>query len=101
LVNPSALEKLPAPFSVAFKSQPPQPDPNAGLYKITRPDPLTIQFEHSDGHLASSKSFSFGQKSYLSKVASKLTLDGAAQSHSLAWRGGFGDSTVVNPAANE
>jgi YidC/Oxa1 family membrane protein insertase len=101
LVNPKALEKLPPPFSLAFKGQAPQPDPNAGLYKISQDGPLNVQFEYSDGHLSAKKSFTFEKKSYLTKVNSVLTLNGAGQQHSLAWRGGFGDSTVVNPAANE
>ena len=101
LVYSKALEKLPPPFSIQFRDQTPQPDPNSTFYKVDRPDDLSVRFEYSDGHVAVKKTFKFAQKSYLAAVSSQVTLNGAPQSHSLEWRGGFGDSTVVKPAANE
>jgi len=101
LVYSKALERVPLPFSLRFRDQAPQPDPNTTFYKVTRPDDLSIQFDYSDGHAAVKKIFKFTQKSYLVAVSSQATLNGAPQPHSLVWRGGFGDSTVVNPAANE
>src|SRR4029077_2889968 len=84
-----------------FRDQSPQPDPNAAFFKVDRPDELSVQFEYPDGHAAVKKTFKFAKKSYLAAVSSQVTLNGAPQSHSLEWRGGFGDSTVVKPAANE
>jgi YidC/Oxa1 family membrane protein insertase len=101
LVYSKALEKVPPPFSIQFRDQAPQPDPNTAFYKVDRPDDLSVRFEYSDGHVAVKKTFKFAQKSYLAAVSSQVTLNGAPQSHSLEWRGGFGDSTVVKPAANE
>lgn len=101
LVNSKALDKVPPPFSIQFRDQAPQPDPNTAFYKVDRPDDLSVRFEYSDGHVAVKKTFKFAQKSYLAAVTSQVTLNGAPQPHSLEWRGGFGDSTVVKPAANE
>jgi YidC/Oxa1 family membrane protein insertase len=100
LVYSKALEKVPPPFSLYFREQP-QPDPNMALYKIDRPDDMTVRFDYSDGHVSVKKTFKFAPKSYLAAVSSQVSLNGAPQPHALAWRGGFGDSTVVKPAANE
>jgi len=103
LVNDRALaltgkQAIPAPFSLAFKNQVPN-DPNNALYKVTRSGEgdLTVTFEFSDGRLAAKKTFEFSQKSYLVMLASQVIENGVAIPHSLAWRGGFGDATAVNP----
>jgi YidC/Oxa1 family membrane protein insertase len=107
LVNQRALAAaIPAPFSIGFKGQIPAKDDNARIYnealfKVTQPDPLTVQFEFSDGRHAAKKSFAFQPKSYLVKVRSEVSLNAAPQPHSLVWLGGFGDQTVVNPTSNE
>jgi YidC/Oxa1 family membrane protein insertase len=101
LVNARALTRVNAPFAVAFKGQAPDPDPNKGLYVVKRPDPLTVSFEYSDGRVDVKKSFRFTQKSYLVNVASQVTQNGAPLPHALAWRGGFGDSTIVNAATTQ
>lgn len=96
-----AAGKVPPPFSIQFSSQAPQPDPNMALFRVEKPDDLTVIFDYSDGHVAVKKSFKFAPKSYLAAVSSQVTLNGAPQAHSLEWRGGFGDSTVVKPASNQ
>jgi YidC/Oxa1 family membrane protein insertase len=98
LVNSRALAKVPGAFAVMVKGQSLAPDPNTGLFQVQRPDDLTAIFQYSDGRVAVKKSFHFSQKSYLVKVSSEVSQNGAPLPHGLAWRGGFGDSTVVNPA---
>ena len=96
-----ASGKVPPPFSIQFRDQAPQPDPNMTLYRVERPDDLSVIFDYSDGHVAVKKSFKFAPKSYLASISSQVTLNGALQPHSLEWRGGFGDSTVVKAASNQ
>ncbi len=100
LVNSRALTRVNAPFSIAFKGQAPNPDPNMGLYRVTH-DALGATFEYSDGRMAVKKSFRFEQKSYLVNITSQVTQNGVPLPHALAWRGGFGDSTIVNPATTQ
>jgi YidC/Oxa1 family membrane protein insertase len=98
LVDPAALAKVPAPFSVEFRSQKPTTDPNASLFKVDRTgDDLT--FEFSDGRMDVKKTFAFAKDSYLAKVTSQVSQNGVMLPHSLEWRGGFGDETISNPAA--
>ena len=101
LVNTRALPKVPAPFSVAFKGTPPVADLDKALYRVQRPDMLTVNFEYSDGRTDVKKSFKLAPKSYLVAVSSQVSQNGAPVPHGLAWRGGFGDSTVVNPASTQ
>ena len=101
LVNTRALAKVPAPFSVTFKGQAPAGDFDKALYRVQRPDPLTANFEYSDGRVDIKKTFKFLPNSYLVAINSEVSQNGAPVPHSLAWRGGFGDSTVVNPASTQ
>jgi YidC/Oxa1 family membrane protein insertase len=96
-----ASGKVPPPFSIQFRDQAPQPDPNMALFRVERPDDLTVIFDYSDGHVAVKKSFKFTPKSYLASITSQVTLNGALQPHSLEWRGGFGDSGVVKAGSNQ
>ena len=101
LVNQAAIGKHPAPFSVYFKTGAPEADPNAALY-VVRPDgPLGLHFEYSDGHVAIQKTFQFDQGSYLVNVSSQASRDGLPIAHALAWRGGFGDETIVNATSTQ
>ncbi len=101
LVNPSALGKAAAPFSLAFKSDPPPVDANTPLYRIDRADGgMSVMFEFSDGRSDVKKLFKFLKSSYLVEVNTQVSQNGAPVPHSIAWRGGFGDETVVN-AAND
>jgi YidC/Oxa1 family membrane protein insertase len=103
LVNPRALalaenQALPAPFALAFKSAPSN-DPNDDLYRVERSgeENPVVSFEFSDGRITARKSFTFAKDSYLVMLHSQVIENGVLVPHSLAWRGGFGDSTVVNP----
>ena len=102
LVNQKALDKVPAPMALEFKSQRPDGDPNQALYQVARSDgDLNLTFEFSDGRTDVKKTFRFAKNSYLVQVTSRVTANGVLVPHSLEWRGGFGDQTVPNPAAIE
>ncbi len=96
LVYQPSLNRVPAPFSVAFKGQAPATDLNTVLFQATRSG-LDVNFEFSDGRVLSKKSFHFDPTSYLVGVTSEITQNGAALPHLITWRGGFGDPTVRNP----
>jgi YidC/Oxa1 family membrane protein insertase len=100
LVNTRALDKVPAPFSLVVKA-PLATDPNAALYTIDQPDPLTLNFEFSDGRAITRKSFRFTANSYLLAITSEVSQNGLLVPHQLAWRGGFGDQTVASATADE
>ena len=56
LVNLRALAKVPAPFSLVFKSQLPANDPNQALFRVEHsPDNLGITFRYSDGRAIPSR----------------------------------------------
>jgi len=100
LVNTRTLDKVPAPFSLVFKT-PLATDPNTALFTVDQPDPLTVDFEFSDGRAVTRKSFHFGGNSYLLGITSEVTQNGVLAPHQIAWRGGFGDQTVASAAADE
>jgi len=58
--------------------------------------PAKVVFEYSDRTLAARKEFRFEHNSYVAQVFSEVTNAGAPVPHQLAWRGGFGDQTVVD-----
>jgi len=101
LVNTKALQKVPAPFAVAFRNQAPPNDPNKGLFRVERSGDLGVTFEYSDGRTATKKTFQFMPKSYLVEITSQVVDNGVLLPHELTWRGGFGDQTIVNPASVE
>jgi YidC/Oxa1 family membrane protein insertase len=101
LVNTRALQKVPAPFAVAFRNQAPPNDPNKGLFRVERSGDLGVTFEYSDGRTATKKTFQFMPKSYLVEITSQVVDNGVLLPHELTWRGGFGDQTIVNPASVE
>jgi YidC/Oxa1 family membrane protein insertase len=90
------------------------PEPSAGgavgaassaqAYAVLPPNPLKapteLQLVWSDGHLEITKQFKFDH-SYVVRVETTVKLNGAPIPAGLAWRGGFGDLTVVNPAPVE
>jgi YidC/Oxa1 family membrane protein insertase len=86
------------------------PEPGAGAassaqgYAVLPPNPLEapaeLQLVWSDGHLEIAKQFKFDH-SYVVRVETTAKLNGAPIPAGLAWRGGFGDLTVVNPAPVE
>jgi hypothetical protein len=95
LVNKAALAKTPAPFSLEFESQKPTADPNNALFKVDRngdnltPEPMAAWM--------SRKFLSSGSR-VLARLTSRVSQNGVML-HSLEWRGGFGDETIINPAA--
>jgi len=90
------------PFSLYFTGQKPATDVNWAWYTQTpAADGLGVDYQYSDGHTAVRKSFRFQKDSYLSTVTSEVTVDGKPVPSMLAWRGGFGDLTVGNPAADQ
>jgi YidC/Oxa1 family membrane protein insertase len=102
LVNQRALEKTPLPFSRVFKTQTAAAASESALFRVERsPDNLGLTFEHSDGRVATQKTFRFEEDQYLVAVTSQVLENGVPVPHSVSWRGGFGDSTVVNPAAEQ
>ncbi len=102
LVNSGALGKVEAPFSLAFKSDPPPVNANAALYKIERANGgMSVMFEYSDGRADVKKLFKFQKSSYLVEVNTQVLANGVPVPHSIAWRGGFGDETVINAATDQ
>jgi YidC/Oxa1 family membrane protein insertase len=102
LVNTAALAEVPAPFSIYFKNQQPANDPNAALFKVdSSDDNLSLNFEYSDGRSAVRKTFKFAKDSYRVNVTTQVTDNGIPVPHSIEWRGGFGDETVVNAPAEQ
>ncbi len=77
---------------------------SAQAYAVLPPNPLKapteLQLVWSDGHLEITKQFKFDH-SYVVRVETTAKLNGAPIPAGLAWRGGFGDLTVVNPAPVE
>jgi YidC/Oxa1 family membrane protein insertase len=100
LVNTAA--GLDFPYSLYFPNQKPTLNVNWTWYKQTPdPDGLGITYEFSDGHVGVRKVFRFQKSSYLSMVSTEVTLDGKPLPHMIQWRGGFGDLTIANPAADQ
>ena len=96
LVNPLAAAKTGYPLSYQFRQTVPV-DLNQTLFVATR-DGDSVTFEFHNAKVAARKTFKFQPNSYLAEVSSDLTVDGAPTPHMLAWRGGFGDLAVNNPA---
>ena len=96
LVNPLAAAKAGYPLSYQFRQAVPV-DLNQALFVATQ-NGTSVTFEFHNAKVAARKTFEFEPKSYLAKVSSDLTVDGAPLPHMLAWRGGFGDLAVNNPA---
>jgi YidC/Oxa1 family membrane protein insertase len=102
LVNTFAAAKTHYPFALIFENQSPSADLNQALY-VAHPtaDGLGVDFEFSNGRSVARKSFRFLKNSYLTQVTSEVTENGTPVSHLLAWRGGFGDKTVVGRSASQ
>ncbi|MFB3828040.1 MAG: membrane protein insertase YidC [Bryobacteraceae bacterium] len=98
LVNTAA--RTARPMSFHFDKQKPSVDLNQALF-AARPDPdgLGITYEYSNGQVYAKKTLRFKKDSYLSEVSSQVTENGKYIPALLAWRGGFGDLAVVNPAS--
>lgn len=96
LVNPVAAAKTGFPLEYQFRQAVPV-DLNQALFVATRTG-TSVTFEFRNAKVTARKTFDFEPNSYLAKVSSDLTVDGAPMPHMLAWRGGFGDLAVNNPA---
>jgi YidC/Oxa1 family membrane protein insertase len=100
LVNAAAAEKVGYPLSLMFEKTQPATDPNLALYAAKpAPDSLGVDYEFSDGKLFVRKSLRFGKSSYLSHIETEVKEGGAEIPHLVVWRGGFGDSSVLNAVA--
>ena len=106
VLNDEQLEKQ--ANSGLFQAWVPEPGADATAsaqaYAVLPPNPLKapteLQLVWSDGHLEITKQFKFDH-SYVVRVETTAKLNGAPIPAGLAWRGGFGDLTVVNPAPVE
>ncbi|HLJ45755.1 MAG TPA: membrane protein insertase YidC [Bryobacteraceae bacterium] len=97
VINTASFTQVPPPFSITYKNGKPPVDINYTLYKATpTADGLGIDYEYGDTKVHVRKSFRFLRNSYLAQVTSEVTQNGAGVPHLLEWRGGFGDTTVLN-----
>ena len=90
------------PFSLVFDDPQLEKAANTGLYKISSDSssltaPADVTFTWSDGHLEVIKKFHFDH-SYVVTVETTTNYNGSHVLAGLAWRGGFGDVTVTDPA---
>jgi len=100
LVPQVPRDKIPPPFSVMLKGENQIAELNTALYRVERSaGGLGVSFEFASGRAVAKKSFTFLKDSYKSDVISEVTINGVMTPHTLAWRGGFGDSTIVKPEA--
>ena len=103
LVHPDSATKTGGwPFSLVFDDPQLEKAANNGLYRIsgdstTLQAPADVTFTWSDGHLEVVKKFHFDH-SYVVSVETSSSYNGSKVLAGLAWRGGFGDSTVTDPA---
>ena len=103
LVHPESAAKTGGwPFSLVFDDPQFEKAANTGLYKISSDGtsleaPAELSFTWSDGHLEVTKRFHFDH-SYAVNVETTSTYNGTRVMAGLAWRGGFGDVTVTDPA---
>jgi YidC/Oxa1 family membrane protein insertase len=106
LVHPDAAQQTGGwPFSLVLDDEQLESAANSGLYQISANGdvlqaPADAEFTWSDGHMEITKHFRFDH-SYVVRVETTAKLNGAPILAGLAWRGGFGDLTVVNPAPVE
>jgi YidC/Oxa1 family membrane protein insertase len=106
LVHPQSAEQTGGwPFSLEMEDAQLEAAANAGLYQISTSAsvlnaPADAEFTWSDGHLEVSKHFHFDH-SYVVRVETSVTHNGAPVTAGLAWRGGFGDLTVKDPVPLE
>jgi YidC/Oxa1 family membrane protein insertase len=90
------------PFSLVFDDPQLEKAANTGLYRISTDSssleaPADVTFTWSDGHLEVIKKFHFDH-SYVVSVETTTRYNGSHILSGLAWRGGFGDATVTDPA---
>ncbi len=102
LVNSKGGEALGFPFSMIPKGNFADPGPNRVLYKATKSeDGLGVTFEYADTALYARKTFQFEKNRYRLQVTSEAREQGRPAPHSLGWRGGFGDFSVLNTLSTQ
>jgi YidC/Oxa1 family membrane protein insertase len=102
VINQAAARKVHYPLAIMFRDFKPPVDVNQQLYAATRsPDGLSVDYEWSNGTLTVRKRLRFTRSSYLSHIHTEVLNNGATVPHLIAWRGGFGDPTAFNAAANQ
>ena len=103
LVHPDAARQLGGwPLSLALEDAQLELAANQALFEVTPSGttleaPEEVRFEWSDAHLQVSKHLKF-DRGYVVEIDTSVLLDGKPLAHSVAWRGGFGDTTVYMPA---
>jgi len=120
VVHPDAAAQVGGwPFSLALDDQQLEAQANSALYEAWVPEPgaragdlaahyaglpasplkapKELEFVWSDGHFEVTKSFRFDD-SYVVRVETIVKVNGTPVKSGIAWRGGFGDLTVSNPA---
>jgi YidC/Oxa1 family membrane protein insertase len=103
LVHPDVAKQSGWPFSLVLDDPQLEAAANNGLYEVTPAGgtveaPAEVKLDWSDGHLAVSKRLKFDSGKYLMELETSVTLDGKPLTHSMAWRGGFGDITSYKAA---
>ncbi len=97
LVNAAAAEKYGYPLSLFTYDENLRKRLSSALYVASeegkQTSPTTVTFEYADQDLAVRKTFSFGQ-SYVVKVDTSVTYQGAALAALPAWPSGFGSQTT-------
>lgn len=102
LVNAKGGDALGYPFSMIPKGNFADPGPNRVLYQATKtPDGLGITFEYADAALYAKKTFQFEKDRYRVQVTSEAREKGTPAPHTLGWRGGFGDFSVLNTLSTQ
>jgi YidC/Oxa1 family membrane protein insertase len=101
LVNQRGALKEGFPLSLQFRGQDSSPLNKALWEWHPAADGLSIEYDYSDGHTVAKKVISFAKSSYLVQFADEVTRDGVGVPHQVAWRAGFGDMDVANPAAHQ
>jgi YidC/Oxa1 family membrane protein insertase len=102
LVNDKAIPKTGYALSLTDANARPLSALNNALYAVRlSDDKLRIEFEFSDGKNFAKKAFQFHNDRYRLEFSSSVSLDGKPKAHMVAWRGGFGDVTVIGAAANQ
>jgi len=89
------------PFSYIYPRSQPSVDLNKALFSVKQPDPLTVEFEFSDGTVLARKTYRFDQKKYDVTIGSDVAQANQGIPHLLSWRGGFGDRTSHNEAGQQ
>ncbi len=98
LVSAAGVKKTGYPMSIQLRDTLDWAPINDALF-VAKPIEGGYEFEYSGEGRFAKKTFRARQGSYLVEVTSELIENGTPVRHLLAWRGGFGDSTVPNAAA--